>query len=51
MTEFRDGRQTLYAGRCRWELAPQADGGFRIKLKRVNLLNADGMHQLMTIPF
>jgi len=51
MTELRDDQQIFYTGRCRWELAPHGTGNFLIKLKRVDLLNADAMHGIMTIPF
>jgi benzoate/toluate 1,2-dioxygenase beta subunit len=50
MTELREDRQTFYTGRARWELRAAGDD-YRIKLKRVDLLNADAMHQMMTIPF
>jgi benzoate/toluate 1,2-dioxygenase beta subunit len=51
MTEFRAGRQTAYHGRVAWRLVPAAEGDFRIRLKRVDLVNAEGMHQGMTVPF
>ncbi|MGE0736855.1 MAG: aromatic-ring-hydroxylating dioxygenase subunit beta [Alphaproteobacteria bacterium] len=49
MTEFRDQIVTVYMARVRWILAH--DGGYRIRLKRVDLVNADGMHHLITVPF
>jgi len=49
MTEFRDLIVTVYMARVRWILAH--DGGYRIRLKRVDLVNADGMHHLITAPF
>lgn len=51
MTEFRDGGQTAYHGRVAWQLRPAAEGAFRIRLKRVDLVNAEGMHHGMTVPF
>ena len=51
MTEFRDGRQTAYHGRVTWHLRPAGEGAFRIRLKRVDLVNAEGMHHGMTVPF
>jgi benzoate/toluate 1,2-dioxygenase beta subunit len=51
MTEFRDGAQTAYHGRVVWHLIPAATGDFRIRLKRVDLVNAEGMHHGMTVPF
>ena len=51
MTEFRQGRQTAYHGRVSWRLVPLAEADFRIRLKRVDLVNAEGMHQGITVPF
>jgi ethylbenzene dioxygenase subunit beta len=51
MTEFRAGRQIAYHGRVSWRLVPMDRGDFRIRLKRVDLVNAEGMHQGMTVPF
>jgi ethylbenzene dioxygenase beta subunit len=51
MTEFRAGAQTAYHGRVAWRLAPAAGGDFLIRLKRVDLVNAEGMHRGMTVPF
>ena len=51
MTEFRAGAQTAYHGRVTWRLTPSAGGDFRIRLKRVDLVNAEGMHRGMTVPF
>lgn len=51
MTEFREGQQTAYHGRVSWFLVPAANGGFRIRLKKVDLVNAEGMHHGMTVPF
>ena len=51
MTEFRAGAQTSYHGRVAWRLEPRAGGDFLIGLKRVDLVNAEAMHQAMTVPF
>jgi benzoate/toluate 1,2-dioxygenase beta subunit len=50
MTEFRAGTQSTYHGRVSWRLV-RAGGGLRIRLKRVDLVNAEGMHHGMTVPF
>lgn len=51
MTEFRAGGQIAYHGRVSWRLALEPGGDFRIRLKRVDLVNADAMHAGMTVPF
>lgn len=51
MTEFRGGAQTAYHGRVAWRLAPASGGDFLIGLKRVDLVNAEGMHRGITVPF
>jgi len=51
MTEFREGLQTAYHGRVAWRLVSADAGDFRIRLKRVDLVNAEGMHHGMTVPF
>ena len=51
MTEFRAGEETAYHGRVTWRLTPAAGGEFLIHLKRVDLVNAEGMHRGMTVPF
>jgi len=51
MTEFRAGRETTYHGRVSWRLAAAPGGDFRIRLKRVDLVNAEAMHIGMTVPF
>jgi benzoate/toluate 1,2-dioxygenase beta subunit len=51
MTEFRAAAQIAYHGRVSWRLAIVPDGDFRIRLKRVDLVNADAMHHGMTVPF
>lgn len=50
VTEWHESRQTIYAGRARWMLRPTPDGDFRIRLKRVDLVNADAFHQSITVP-
>lgn len=51
MVDWREQRQTLYAGRVNWTLRPVGDGDYRIRLKRVDLVNCDGFHQYLTVPF
>ena len=47
--EHQGERQRLYSGRQTYQLA-RANGSFRIKMKRVALLNCDGTHSPITIP-
>jgi benzoate/toluate 1,2-dioxygenase beta subunit len=47
--EHQGERQRIYSGRQTYNLARQ-NGSFRIKLKRVALLNCDGTHSPITIP-
>ena len=47
--EYQGERQRIYSGRQTYHLARQ-NGSFRIKLKRVALLNCDGAHSPITIP-
>lgn len=44
VTEFRRGAQHTYAGRYRHRLRPdrESEAGFRIELKKVELVNVDG---------
>lgn len=51
--EWRDGAVRTTLARVAWALvpAPDAAGDFRIRLKRVDLVDAEGMHGLMTVPF
>ncbi len=51
MTEFRAGVQTAYHGRVSWRLVPSLGGVFLIRLKRGDVVNAEGMHRSMTVPF
>ncbi len=50
MTEFRGHDIATYSGRVRHELRPAGDS-YLIRLKRVDLINCDGVHGVMTIPF
>ena len=50
MTEFRGEAMTTYSGRVRHELRPAGDG-FLIARKRVDLINCDGVHGVITVPF
>jgi benzoate/toluate 1,2-dioxygenase beta subunit len=47
--EFQGERQRMFSGRHSYQLSRQ-DGSFRIKMKRVDLLNCDGVHAPITIP-
>jgi benzoate/toluate 1,2-dioxygenase beta subunit len=51
MAEYRAGETRTFMGRVAWHLATQAGGGYRIRLKRVDLLDAEAVHGLMTVPF
>ena len=51
MAEWRDQSQTCYYARVSWTLEAVAENDFRIKLKRVDLINCDAFHRFMTIPF
>jgi benzoate/toluate 1,2-dioxygenase beta subunit len=48
-TEIQGERQRIYTGRQVHHIARQ-DGSFRIRRKRVALMNCDGVHAPMTIP-
>ena len=50
MVEFRHDRQRLFAGAVRHGLTLRQDG-FRIRWKRVDLVNCDGMMDGITVPF
>lgn len=45
----QDVKQKIYSGRHAYELVRSEDS-FRIKMKRVSLMNCDGVHTPMTIP-
>jgi len=47
--EHQGERQRMYSGRQTHQLS-RRDGSFRIKLKRVNLINCDGTHSPIAIP-
>ncbi len=48
MTEVQDGRQRIFAGTCIHRLAV-TDEGLRIRVKRVDLVNADSPHEAMQV--
>jgi len=50
MVEHREDRQRIYSGRCLHRLR-RLDGAWRIALKRVELVDCDGVHSALTIPF
>ncbi len=50
MIEYRRDKQRLFGGTCRHGLVV-ADGGFRIRWKRVDLVNCDAMHDGINVPF
>ena len=50
MVEYRRDKQRLFAGTCRHGLVA-ADGGYRIRWKRVDLVDCDGMHDGINVPF
>jgi len=50
MVEFRRDRQRLFAAAVRHFLVPRGDT-FRIAGKRVELVNCDGMHDGIVVPF
>jgi len=47
--EHQGEKQKIYSGRHTYRLAEREDS-FRIKLKRVALMNSDGVHSPMTVP-
>jgi benzoate/toluate 1,2-dioxygenase beta subunit len=48
MAEFQDGRQRIFAGAYTHHLAA-TDAGLRIRLKRVDLVNAEACHEAMQV--
>ena len=50
MIEYRDGKQLLYGGTVRHRLARGVDG-LTIGWKRVDLVNADGVHEPINVIF
>jgi benzoate/toluate 1,2-dioxygenase subunit beta len=47
--EHQADKQRIYSGRHAYQLA-RRDNSFRIKMKRVALINCDGVHSPMAIP-
>lgn len=47
--EHQADKQKIYSGRHAYQLE-RRDNSFRIKLKRVALMNSDGIHSPMTVP-
>ncbi|HUC61741.1 MAG TPA: aromatic-ring-hydroxylating dioxygenase subunit beta [Alphaproteobacteria bacterium] len=50
MSEFREESRRVFSGRYS-HILRLADGGFKIASKRVDLIDCDGVHQAMSIPF
>ena len=50
MFEYRDDRQVVFAADCRHALRRDG-GGFRIASKRVDLVNCEAAHGIMSVPF
>ncbi len=50
MIEYRRDKQRLFAGTSRHGLVA-AGGGYRIRWKRVDLVNCDSMHDGINVPF
>lgn len=50
MTEYRRGTQRHFAGTCLYGLARDGDG-FRIRWKRVDLINSEAVHDGLSVPF
>jgi benzoate/toluate 1,2-dioxygenase beta subunit len=50
MAEYRDGTRRQFAAAVAHRLRRQGDG-FRIALKRVELIDCDAVHEFMTVPF
>jgi benzoate/toluate 1,2-dioxygenase beta subunit len=50
MAEYRDDRRRIFSGRCAHTVRG-VEGGLRIALKRVDLVDCDGLHAAMAIPF
>jgi benzoate/toluate 1,2-dioxygenase beta subunit len=50
MIEYRRDKQRLFAGTSRHGLVA-TDGGYRIRWKRVDLVNCDSMHDGINVPF
>jgi len=50
MIEYRQGEQRVYGGTAR-HCVRRAGDGWRIAWKRVDLVNAEGVHEPISIPF
>ena len=50
MLEYRDDRRRVFGGETRHRLRPDGDG-FRIARKRVDIVDCDGTHGFMSVPF
>jgi len=48
IVEYQDGRKRIFAGQCEHVLRRQSDG-FRIALKRFDLIDCDDVHEPMTV--
>ncbi len=51
MLEYRLDKQTAYGGHCRHLLRVKPDGGYEIAWKRVDLINCDGIFEVLSVPF
>jgi benzoate/toluate 1,2-dioxygenase beta subunit len=50
MLEYRRDKQRLFGGTCRHGLTRE-DGGFKIRWKRVDLVNCESVHDGLSVPF
>jgi len=48
IVEYQDGRKRIFSGQCEHVLRRQSDG-FRIALKRFDLIDCDDVHEPMTV--
>ncbi len=46
---YRQGATRQYTGVCRHELVPGGPAGFRIRLKRVDLVDSEGVHEGISV--
>jgi 3-phenylpropionate/cinnamic acid dioxygenase small subunit len=51
MIEYRRDKQRLFGGTSWHRLLPDADTGFKIRWKKVDLVNCDSMHDGINVPF
>lgn len=49
IVEHRNSRTRVLSGTCRHELVRGGDDGWRIRLKRLDLIDADGVHEGISI--